>query len=194
MRAAAFLEPCGLDRGGGVVRLRARQRPAVGAHAVVPGRPDREAAPAAPDVEQGLAGAQFELATDVVELVLLGLLQLPVGIAIVRAGVDHERIEEQLVELVRDVVVVGDRPGVLGSAARFHDDTSRIPKIPPKTTWRRVTYAWPGKGAIGRSAGRRPDARSDARSISRRRGRSTRGPETTPIPTLSTSSLGKYQP
>ncbi len=73
-----------------------------------------------------------------IELVLLRLLQLPVGIAVVRAGVDHERIEEQLVELVRDVVVVSDRSGVLGSAARFHDDTSRIPKIPPKTTWRRV--------------------------------------------------------
>ena len=87
-----------------------------------------------------------------VELVLLGLLQFSVGIAVVRAGVDHERIEEQLVELVRDVVVVSDRPGVLGSAARSHDDTSRIPKIPPKTRWRRVVPVASMARSVGNGA------------------------------------------
>src|SRR5207253_7289364 len=86
-----------------------------------------EAAPAASDVEQGLAGAQLELATDEVELVLLGPLELAVGVAVVGARVDHERIEKEGVEVVRDIVMVGDRSRVL--TVRPHGATSPIPKI-----------------------------------------------------------------
>ena len=135
---AAPLEPFPADALGRVVGLRLRQGHAVGAHAVVLRRPDRQAAPAAPDVEQGLAGLELELAADQIELVPLGLLELAVGVAIVRAGVDHQRIEEERVELVGDVVVMGDRLRVHLLAACPHDATSRIPKMRPNTTCRRV--------------------------------------------------------
>ena len=52
---------------------------------------------------------QPQLSAHEVELVVLRLLELAVGVAVVRAGVDHERVEEERVELVRDVVVVRDR-------------------------------------------------------------------------------------
>src|SRR6267143_1324189 len=136
--AAAVLEPFRPDTLGGVSGLRPRQGYPVCPHAVVLRRPERQAAPPAPDVEQALAGRELELATHEVELVALGLLQLAVGIPVVRAGVDHERIEEQRVELVGHVVVMGDRLRVRLAAAPSHDATSRIPKMRPRTTWRRV--------------------------------------------------------
>ena len=126
------------DALGGVVGLGARQGDAVGADAVVLGGPDGEAAPAAADVEQALVAAQAQLAADQIELVGLGLLERAVGLAIVGARVDHERIEEQRVEVVGDVVVVGDRPGVPRLGLRAHDATSFMPKMRSNTTRRRI--------------------------------------------------------
>ena len=127
------------DARGRPLGLGPREGHAVGAHAVVPGGPHGEAAPAAADVEQRLAGGETELPADEVELVGLGLLELTVGIAIVGAGVDHERVEEQRVEIVPDVVVVGDRLRVASCRPRAHvSSSSRIPKIEPNTTRRRA--------------------------------------------------------
>src|SRR5204862_7760607 len=138
--AAAAVRPAavpGAARGGARGRPRgrgAREGHAGGAHAVVPGGPHGEAAPAAADVEQRLAGGETELPADEVELAGLGLLELAVGIAIVGAGVDHELVEEQRVEIVPDVVVVGDRRRVASCRPRAHvSSSSRIPTLQPNT-------------------------------------------------------------
>ena len=72
-------------------------------------------APAAADVEEAIARLQPQLAADHVELVRLraGEIVVPVGLK-VGAGIDHLGIEEEPVERVRDVVVVGDVPLVGG--------------------------------------------------------------------------------
>jgi len=105
---AAPLEAKGLDAGGGPVGLRLGERHPVRRDAVVLRGPDREPAPAAADVEERLARFQPELAADEIDLVLLRLLELAVRIAIVGAGVEHERVQEQGVEVVRDIVVMRD--------------------------------------------------------------------------------------
>src|SRR5262249_52140443 len=107
--------------------------------AVVLGRPHREAPPPASDVEHGLAGPESELATHQVELVGLGLLELPVRVPVVAAGVHHPRVEEEGVEVVGHVVVMRDGLGVvpLGPAAA-HDGTSLMPKMESKIPRRRA--------------------------------------------------------
>ena len=67
------------------------------------------AAPAGANVEQPLAGSQGELAADEVELLGLGLLEGGLRGGEAGAGVRHRGPENDLVEAVRDVVVVGDR-------------------------------------------------------------------------------------
>ena len=64
----------------------------MGAHAVVLSGPEGQAAPAAPDIEQGLAGLQVELATHQIELVLLGLFELAVGIPVINDGSGRGRL------------------------------------------------------------------------------------------------------
>ena len=78
-------------------------------HAVLPGGVDGQRPPATPDVEQSLSLAQAELAADQVELRRLRLLQRPGGRGPVRAGVGHRGVEDEPVEVVGQVVVVGDR-------------------------------------------------------------------------------------
>ena len=73
---------------------------------------DREAAPAAADVEHALALLQRELAADQRELGLLGLLERRRAALEVGAAVGHRRVEEQREELVARVVVVADRAAV----------------------------------------------------------------------------------
>src|SRR6266542_1113710 len=135
----AAREPFSSDALSRPLGLGPRERDAVGAHAVVLGGPHREAPPPAPDVEQALAGLEPELAADQIELVLLGLLELAVGVTVVRAGVHHERIEKERVELVGDVVVMGDRARIVLLASSAHDTTSLMPKMESKTTRRRAT-------------------------------------------------------
>src|SRR4029078_6246116 len=77
----------------------------------VPGRgPEREASPAAADVEHPLALAQGQLAADRLELLLLRLLEGLRPAREDRAGVGHRVVEEEREELVRDVVVMADCP------------------------------------------------------------------------------------
>ena len=89
--------------------LRFRQRDAVADDAVVLGRMDKHRAPAAADVEQPLARLQPELAADMVELVGLRLVDAVGEIGEIAAAVDHAFVEEEPVEVIRDVVVMLDR-------------------------------------------------------------------------------------
>ena len=73
-------------------------------HVVATGRELGEATPAAADVEQPHSGLELELAADQVELCLLGGIEV-VGIAPVRARVDHPFVEHPLEQVVADVVV-----------------------------------------------------------------------------------------
>ena len=70
---------------------------------------DREAAPAAADVQHAHARLQLELARDQIELRALGLLERLRAPREDRAAVGHRLVEEQREELVADVVVVADR-------------------------------------------------------------------------------------
>ena len=89
--------------------LRGRERHAGDRHAVVLRRVDREAAPAAADVQQAHARLQGELARDQIELRELSVLERLRALRVDRAAVGHRLVEEQPEELVADVVVVADR-------------------------------------------------------------------------------------
>src|SRR5439155_1198865 len=62
--------------------------------------------------EEALARREAQLAAHEVELVLLRLVEVAVGSAVVGARVDHPLIEEERVEVVRDVVVEADGAAV----------------------------------------------------------------------------------
>ena len=73
---------------------------------------DDEGPPAAPDVEQAHPRGQAQLARHEVELGALRVLQGVAGrgrLLEVGAGVHHRRTQDERVEVVSDVVVVGDR-------------------------------------------------------------------------------------
>ena len=106
------IEALPLDRLLGPGGLLPRQRHADHLDAVVLGRVPDHPAPAGPDVEQPHARLEAELAGDQVVLRELRLLQRGLLGREAGAGVGHRRPEDHLVEPVRDVVVVVDRPGV----------------------------------------------------------------------------------
>ena len=110
------LESLGLDPGVDEGLLLRRQGHPDDADAVLLGRVDRQRAPPAADVEVPVrrgVGQRVEpqLAADEVELVALRVLQgvRRVVAREVRAGVSHVRVEDERVEVVGEVVVVGDR-------------------------------------------------------------------------------------
>ena len=90
------------------IELVLRQRDAHAPRAELLRRAHHERAPAAADVEQALAGLQLDLGEDVVDLLDLRGGEIFVAVLEVRARVDHVLVEPQLVELVRDIVVVLD--------------------------------------------------------------------------------------
>src|SRR6267142_1565558 len=91
--------------------------------AVVLGGPAHQRAPAAADVEELVARLQAQLAAEVVELLRLREVDVLVAGLEVGARVHHLAVEEQRVELVRDVVVVVD--GLRVAAARVQVDDER---------------------------------------------------------------------
>ncbi len=90
------------------LRLRLRERDAPDRGAVLARGVDRQASPAAADVEHALAGLQLELAADQLQLGALGVLQGLRPWLEQRTAVGHRLVQEQGEELVRDVVVVAD--------------------------------------------------------------------------------------
>ena len=111
------LEAEALDLLPGEGELLLRQRDAVRGDAVVLRRVADEPAPAAADVEEALARLQAQLAADHLQLVALRLRDVVVPVGVVGAGVDHLRIEEERVEVVRQVVVELDVVLVVGGLA-----------------------------------------------------------------------------
>ena len=102
----------------GQLGLRRRERYPRHADPVVARGVDREAAPAAADVEHALPGLQLELLRDQLELGPLRLGQCLRAAREQRAAVGHRLVKEQREEFVADVVVVADRLGVaLGAVA-----------------------------------------------------------------------------
>jgi hypothetical protein len=86
-------------------------------HAIVLRGIDHQPAPPAPDVHQALARLQPQLAADVVQLTLLGDIDVLVRVGEVGTRVDHVLVEPQGIEVVGDFVVIGNRltiplPGV----------------------------------------------------------------------------------
>ena len=104
------------------LRLRLRQRDAGDRHPVLAGDVDREAAPAAADVEHAFPRAELELRGRELELGPLRRLEARAVAREERAAVGHRRVEEEREEVVGDVVVVADRPpvalGAVAAAAR----------------------------------------------------------------------------
>src|SRR5262244_836811 len=135
---AASLESLALDARHGPVRLGFGKRHSVRGDPVVLRRPDAEPTPAAADVEERLPRLEPELAADEIDLVRLRLLELAVGLAIVGARVEHEGVEEERVEVIGHVVVMGNGLGVPSLGALPHDSASFIPKIPSNTMRRRA--------------------------------------------------------
>ena len=92
----------------GELRLRRRDGHSGHPRAVFAGGDEREAAPAAADLEDVVARAEAKLVADPAELPQLCLLQ---GVALLledRAGVRHRLVEKEAEELVAEVVVVLD--------------------------------------------------------------------------------------
>ena len=97
---------------------------------------DRHAAPAAADVEHALAGLQVKLGGDMAKLVLLGFLDRVRGRAEIGAGIIHAAVEEEAVELIRQVVV-------MRHIALRLDERVALPQ--------RTSSAWPGAAAASGS-------------------------------------------
>ncbi|MNN26946.1 hypothetical protein D3C81_1404670 [compost metagenome] len=72
----------------------------------------RKAPPTTANVQQVVAGIQAQLATQVVELVLLRLIERVIRLAKVSARIGHVLIQPQPVERVGNIIVVGDGFGV----------------------------------------------------------------------------------
>src|SRR5215510_12572869 len=138
LHEAAPLETFALDAGHGPVRLGLGEGHPVRGDAVVLHGPDAEPTPAAADVEERLSGLEAQLTAHEIDLVGLRLLELAVGLTIVGAGVEHERIQEEGVEVVGHVVVMGDGLRI-PSLGPPHDSASFIPKIPSNTMRRRAS-------------------------------------------------------
>ena len=94
-----------------ILGLLLRQRDTDRLNAVLFGRVHDERPPPAPDVEQPHARTEAELPADQFELVALGVLEgvsRVIGTRPVCAGIGHRRAQHDLVEVIADVVVVGD--------------------------------------------------------------------------------------
>ena len=119
-----------------------------------PGEVERHAAPAAADVEDAGAGADQELGGDQPLLGELGLVERHVGVLEVGAGILHVAVEEEPVEPLVEVVVVGD-VGAGGLEADGADD---------RRVRRRCAARWQAQAAGVASSGRVLDLASAMRS------------------------------
>ena len=78
-----------------------------GCHAatVIAGGVQRKGSPTSTDFEDVIFGSQAQLATDPVELLLLGFFERIIGVLVNRAGVDHVAVQKEAEEIVVQVVV-----------------------------------------------------------------------------------------
>ena len=138
------------DAFGRVLRLLTRERDPDRAHIVVARRVHCEGRPPAADVEQPHAGFERELATDELVLRLLRGFETHGRRRPHSAGVCEARAEQDVVEVVREVVVVRDRSGV--SRTRMH------PTAEPRFLWR-------GRKRSQRRRSREPEQRGPLRRV-----------------------------
>lgn len=105
-------------------RLVAAESYAGGAGVVVGGGVFREGAPAAADIEEGVAGFESDFLADDGQFVVLQLFEGFFGCygGDYAGGVDHARAEEPAVEVVAAVVVVADLFFVWGVLVLVHCD------------------------------------------------------------------------
>ncbi|GAB5463503.1 MAG: hypothetical protein HoeaKO_35940 [Hoeflea alexandrii] len=92
----------------GMIELFLRQGHTGHMHAVILGCVEGQRAPAEADVEHLLTGLEAQLAADHLQLVGLHLVNVIVPVGAVAAGVNHLVIEEEFIERVGDIVVIGD--------------------------------------------------------------------------------------
>ena len=90
------------------IALLGRQRDADGAYPVVPCGVQDQRTPATAHVEQSPVAPQVELAADHVEFRGLRIVQRLAVVAVERRRVRHVLVQQQPIELVREVVVVRD--------------------------------------------------------------------------------------
>ena len=76
-------------------------------------------APAAADIEQAVAGLEPQLAAEQAQLGLLRLVEILLAGFEIGTGVDHVPVQPEPVEIVGQVVVVGDRLGIGGLVMRL---------------------------------------------------------------------------
>ncbi len=93
----------------GEVELVLRKRDAHAARAELLRGAQHQRAPAAADIEERLPRLEPDPGQDVVDLLQLRGSKVFIALLEVRARVDHVRVEPELVEVVRDVVVILDR-------------------------------------------------------------------------------------
>src|SRR6266480_6485659 len=95
---------------------------------------DQQSAPATPDIQQSLSRLQAQLATNILEFLFLGCIEIIIRGREICARVDHTRVQPQRIKIVRSVVMIGDSLPVslfrVSCAAQF---CRRIP-------WSRLTY------------------------------------------------------
>ena len=102
-----------LDLPHAVLRLVLGQRHARGDRPVMLGGVPRERAPAAANVQKGIARLELQLLADQVELIVLGLLQRFGGVLEEGARVDHPFAQEPAEEVVAPVVVLAHDARIL---------------------------------------------------------------------------------
>ncbi len=168
-----FQSECG-DPALRASRLLARQGHRGHPAPVFAGGMNRERPPAAADVQQPQAGPQGQLGANAVELVPLraGQRVTAARVAPVRAGVGQARVEDQLVEADRQVIVVGDD----GLVAALTVRPARCPGLRGGRPGRQAGHTEPqrrprrrGPGA-GRQPGRPPPSGPAGRSGAGRAG------------------------
>ena len=119
-----------LDLSAREIGLRLAERDAERAHSVMAAGEYEKPAPPASKIEKPLTLLKAQLATDAVELPLLGLPETrPFGLEI-PARVDHLRIEPQGEERRRQVVVVRHRFSVSFLRVRFSEQSKGAPARP----------------------------------------------------------------
>jgi hypothetical protein len=161
-------DPRLLDQPPRQLGLRRRERDARHADAVVARGVDREAAPAAADVEHALAGLPARASARSVELGPLRLGERLRAAREQRAAVGHRLVQEQREELVADVVVVADRLGVALRAVALAGE-QQLGRGPARDPCRQRGDQQRGQQAAAIGAARSAAAPSRRRPGTRRR-------------------------
>src|SRR5262249_61488223 len=90
---------------------------------------NNKAPPAAAYIKQAFAGAQSELAAQVIEFALLSRVEFIVGSFEIGAGIDHPLIEPECIKVVRYIVMIGYRLAIAFDRVKFSPQVGRLSAI-----------------------------------------------------------------